>query len=57
MHGKGKFSWNDGRRYEGNFEAGLIHGEGVLYFPNGEAKKGLWKDGEEVENKSWNKKS
>jgi hypothetical protein len=30
--GKGKFQWADGSYYEGDFEDGLFHGEGVYVF-------------------------
>ncbi len=42
----GKYTWADGRVYEGNWHNGRQHGEGVYSVGNGEApKKGVWIDG------------
>lgn len=35
MHGKGVFSWLDGRRYEGEYENDKKHGKGIFVWPNG----------------------
>jgi hypothetical protein len=31
-HGNGRFEWNDGSYYEGEFEDGVFHGVGLYYF-------------------------
>ncbi|MDR0830799.1 MAG: hypothetical protein LBN95_11930 [Prevotellaceae bacterium] len=44
--GKGYEIFQDGRKYEGNFEDNLPNGYGILYLPNGQvAVKGQWKNG------------
>lgn len=54
MHGKGKFSWPDGREYEGEYFNDLKHGYGVFkwYFffvycsrADGRLYKGPWING------------
>ena len=33
MHGKGVFTWKDGRRYEGEYRNDLKHGQGIFTWP------------------------
>ena len=40
MHGKGVFSWDDGRRYEGEYLDDKKHGHGVFYWPDGKLYDG-----------------
>ena len=60
-HGNGKFTWQDGSYYEGEFVDGVFHGVGTYYFKeydktyNGQFQNGKiegngemkWKDGRE----------
>ena len=48
MHGDGKFIWNDGKVYEGNFYNGNLHGNGIITYPNGQVARGVWEHGENV---------
>ncbi|MFK7951192.1 MAG: MORN repeat-containing protein [Saprospiraceae bacterium] len=45
QNGKGTYTWNNGKRYEGNFTDGLFSGEGIYYYSNGNKYIGMWKDG------------
>lgn len=40
MHGYGVFKWYDKKVYEGNFKAGKLHGQGTLFYPNGQKVSG-----------------
>ena len=42
-HGKGKYIWEDGARYEGDWKMGLADGFGVKAHPNGQLFEGMWK--------------
>ena len=46
MHGKGIFTWGDGRKYEGQYQFDKRHGYGVYIAPY-EKKKyvGNWENG------------
>ncbi len=33
-HGQGRFDWADTSYYQGDFENGVFHGQGVYYFPD-----------------------
>lgn len=47
MHdSRGKFSWYDGRVYEGGFEFGQMHGKGRLTLSNTNVVVGQWERGE-----------
>ena len=41
---KGKFTWPDGRRYEGEFLNGHLQGLGAMTWPDGSSYKGEWKN-------------
>ena len=45
MHGKGKFSWADGRHYDGEYINDKKHGYGVFSWPDGRIYSGQWKNG------------
>lgn len=45
FHGKGKFEWNIGDVYEGNFVEGKRQGYGKYTWSNGNIYEGLWSDG------------
>ena len=47
MHGKGVYSWPDGKRYEGSYKQGHRHGQGKLTRPSGNWYSGGWADGKE----------
>jgi hypothetical protein len=44
FHGKGKFTFNNGNFYEGQFKSGLYNGSGVLVRPDGTVDAGIWED-------------
>lgn len=44
-HGFGTWRHARGDKYIGFFENSLPHGEGVMYYPNGEIDEGVWKNG------------
>jgi hypothetical protein len=39
----GTHTYVDGSKYSGEFLSGLMHGEGILIYPDGRAKEGVWK--------------
>jgi hypothetical protein len=45
MEGRGIETWNDGRRYEGDFKNGKKDGEGTFEWPTGVKYIGSWKNG------------
>ena len=47
MHGKGVFSWPDGRKYEGEYLNDLKHGQGKFEWPSGKMYDGSWADGKQ----------
>jgi hypothetical protein len=42
MHGKGKFTWPDGRKYEGEYINDKKHGFGIFTFKDGRIYEGEW---------------
>jgi len=38
MHGKGIYTWKDGRRYEGKYQFDKKHGYGVYTWADGRSK-------------------
>eukprot|EP00826_Nyctotherus_ovalis_P022570 TRINITY_DN17470_c0_g1_i2.p3 TRINITY_DN17470_c0_g1~~TRINITY_DN17470_c0_g1_i2.p3 ORF type:complete len:103 (-),score=21.98 TRINITY_DN17470_c0_g1_i2:149-457(-) len=47
MHGKGKYSWPNGRRYEGEYAEDKKHGYGVYCWPDRRRYEGCWRDGKQ----------
>jgi L1 cell adhesion molecule like protein len=45
MHGRGVFTWPDGRKYEGEYVEDKKEGKGVFYWPDGRQYKGNWLNG------------
>ncbi len=45
MHGKGVFTWPDGRVYDGNYENGKKSGFGTYVWSEKKKYTGYWKDG------------
>jgi hypothetical protein len=45
MHGKGTFTWDDGRRYEGDYYNDKKHGRGKYSWPDGRVYEGSFVDG------------
>lgn len=45
MHGQGKYTWKDGRCYEGQYERDRKHGMGTYTWSDGRQYIGMWKDG------------
>lgn len=43
-HGKGIYVWKDGSKYEGEWQANNMEGNGILTFCDGECYVGLFKD-------------
>ena len=44
MHGKGKFTWPDGREYNGEFANDKKEGHGVFAWIDGRVYDGEWFD-------------
>lgn len=49
-HGEGVLTWPDGRKYEGTFKNGRMHGIGLWYELDGSIRKGEWQMGKRI---SW----
>lgn len=47
MHGNGKYTWKDGRMYEGEYENDRKHGYGVYTWNDGKQYEGHWKNGKQ----------
>ena len=45
-------SFSDGSEYDGGWKAGQWHGAGCLMTPEGEYKRGIWENGQNVQ---WHK--
>jgi hypothetical protein len=45
MHGKGVFTWSDGRKYEGDYHDDKKSGYGVFTWPDGRMYEGMWLNG------------
>jgi hypothetical protein len=45
MHGKGVFSWLDGRTYDGEYSDDKKEGNGIFRWPDGRRYEGQWLDG------------
>ena len=48
MHGKGVFTWDDQRKYDGQYVNDKKEGYGEFYWPDGRVYKGNWKNGKQV---------
>lgn len=42
IHGFGKYEWEDGRNYEGEWEKNLMHGEGKYTWPDARTYTGQY---------------
>ena len=47
MHGKGEFSWADGKIYIGDYKDDKKEGFGIFRWPDGRQYEGQWKDGKQ----------
>lgn len=47
MEGRGTFSWDDGRKYVGDYKNDLKHGQGTFSWPDGSCYKGQWVEGKQ----------
>lgn len=45
MHGNGVYTWQDGRKYEGNYSLNKKHGLGTYTYSDGSKYCGEWVDG------------
>ena len=45
LHGKGKFKWNDGNEYEGEYVNGIREGIGEFKWSNGNIFRGRFRQG------------
>ena len=54
MNGKGKFIYQDGSFYEGEFKNGNRNGYGIYKYNNGDIFKGEYKDGKRYKGKEYN---
>ena len=45
MNGFGEFTWDDGRKYKGNYINDKKEGRGVFTWPDNRKYDGNWKDG------------
>jgi hypothetical protein len=45
IHGKGKYTFTDGKVYVGDFKDGQFDGIGTIHFTNGDKYEAEWKDG------------
>lgn len=45
MHGKGLYIWNDGRKYEGEYQYDKKHGHGIYTWADGRKYDGSWANG------------
>lgn len=45
MHGKGVYTWNDGRNYEGEYQYDKKHGHGIYTWADGRQYDGSWANG------------
>jgi hypothetical protein len=45
MHGYGTYTWQDGRKYEGNYSLNKKHGTGTYTYSDGSRYQGEWVDG------------
>ena len=46
MRGWGRITYEDGRKYEGEFQHNKVHGRGTYTYANSHKYEGEWKDGE-----------
>ena len=47
MHGKGVFTWSDGRRYDGEYYDDKKSGYGVFTWPDNRRYEGSWLNGKQ----------
>jgi hypothetical protein len=45
MHGKGVYTWKDGRKYEGEYKLDRKDGYGTYTWADGKKFDGQWQDG------------
>ena len=45
MHGKGKYRWTNGYRYDGEYKYGVKNGKGKYHLPDGRYYEGIWVNG------------
>jgi hypothetical protein len=45
MHGYGRYTWEDGRKYDGQYLNDKKHGKGVYIWSDGRKYDGEWANG------------
>lgn len=45
MHGKGMYTWKDGRKYVGEYQYDQKHGTGIYHWADGRKYEGEWANG------------
>jgi hypothetical protein len=45
IHGLGRYTWPDGRSYEGEYVNDQKQGYGIYSWPDGQVYRGAWEDG------------
>ena len=46
-HGKGAYTWPDGRKYVGQYAEDMKEGHGTFYWPDGRKYEGGWMQGKQ----------
>lgn len=47
MHGYGIYTWQDGRRYEGDYDTNKKQGKGTYTYSDGSKYQGEWYEGQQ----------
>ena len=53
MHGRGIFTWSDGRKYEGEYIDDKKEGHGIFTWPDGRQYDGNWQQTSEDDEGRW----
>lgn len=47
LHGRGRYTWEDGRSYEGQYVDDKKEGFGIYVWPDGRKYEGWWRNGKQ----------